>query len=43
MEDANPAHRPYVLWKDSQPNGDTATLLIWPEKDQGNAILRVDE
>ena len=41
--DCDPEHRPYVLWKETLPNGDTATLLIWPQKYQAFAILRVDE
>ena len=30
-------------WKETLANGDTATLLIWPQQYQAFAILRVDE
>ena len=39
MEDANPQHRPYVSWFDTLPDGQTATVYIWPRKDQPGAIL----
>ena len=43
MEDANPQHRPYVLWFDTLPNGDTARVFIWPRKDQAGAILHLND
>ena len=42
-QDANPEHRPYVLWKDALSNGHSATLLIWPRKDRAFAVLRLDD
>ena len=43
MEDANPQHRPYILRKDTLPNGHSAKLLIWPQKYVAHAVLRVDD
>ena len=30
MEDANPQHRPYVLWFDTLPDGSTAKVYVYP-------------
>ena len=33
--------RPYVLWSDRLPTGETAKLLIWPQEHQASAILHL--
>ena len=43
MEDCNPQHRPYVLWFDTLPDGQTAKVYIWPRKGQPGAILHLNE
>jgi hypothetical protein len=35
------SHRPYVLWSDTLPSGETAKLLIWPQEHQASAILHL--
>ena len=42
-QDANPEHRPDVLWKDTLPNGHSAKLLVWPQKGRAFAVLRVND
>ena len=39
MEDANPQHRPYVLWFDTLPNGSTAKVYVYPRQDKPATIL----
>ena len=39
MEDANPQHRPYVLWFDTLPNGSSAKVYVYPRQDTPAAIL----
>ena len=43
MKDANPQHRPYVLWKDTLPDGQTAKVYIWPRKPNAGAILHLND
>ncbi len=39
----DPEFRPYVLWTDTLPNGESAKVLIWPQKHQASAILHINE
>ena len=33
------AHRPFTLWFDTLPSGDTARLLIWPRPEPVRVVL----
>ena len=33
------AHRPFTLWFDTLPSGDTARLLIWPHPEHVRVVL----
>ena len=37
--DCSPEHRPYVLWFETLPSGDTAKVFIWPRKHDAAVAL----
>ena len=38
-EDCSPEHRPYVLWFETLPSGDTAKVFTWPRKHDAAVAL----